>query len=52
MSEEDFWQQNNPTGLEDYIDYSCEAFRRMNMKLDKVLDGESSSAHGKRKKRK
>ena len=48
MSEEDFWQQNNPTGLEDYIDYSCEAFRRMNMKLDKVLEGEASGAQEKR----
>ena len=48
-----FWRQNNPRGDEDFIDHACSAFRRLNAKLDTVIDqGSSSSAQGgKRKKR-
>jgi hypothetical protein len=53
LSDQDFWRQNNPRGDEDFIDHACSAFRRLNTKLDIVIEqGSSSSAQGgKRKKR-
>jgi len=51
MSDRDFRTQNNPRSNEDFIDHACEAFRRLNTKMDKILEGESSSAQEKRRRK-
>ena len=51
MNDQDFWQQNNPRGLEDFIDHSCEVYRRLNTKLDKLSLGESSGAQERKRKK-
>lgn len=47
--EEDFWSYN-PADIEDYIEHSTEVFRRLNLRLQNLEGGESSSGTRKRRR--
>lgn len=50
MSETDFWNQPNPTKLEPFMEFTCEALKRINTRLER-LEGQSSSGGRTRKRR-
>lgn len=44
LDETDFWNTPKPTDLTSYIDFSYEAFKRLNTRLGRLEKGEGSGS--------